>query len=96
MENLSARILRERFETLADLTQLLDGKKIKYILVAEDDTNPAVPPSSCKDKAGESFKFFAMKIRDVPGPKTYRYRIYESATGPLCIETDFAFKNPYQ
>jgi hypothetical protein len=95
-EEISKSITHSRFDDLVQLKRHLDEKGVKYTILEENDPNLMVVSASCRSKIRDKFRFFFLKLNDVPGPKLYRYGIYQGDSGPLCIEPDFSYKNPYQ
>jgi hypothetical protein len=96
IEKASAAIASQSFESLGSLTALLDARHIEYVLTLEDNPAAWVEPHRCKLPGVRGWKLFFLRLSGTSGPKTFRYRIYVPPEGNLCIEEDFAFKNPYQ
>lgn len=100
IEAISGEMMATHFATVDDLHAFLKNRNIQYLFVPEEEPVLMVEPTLCASQVGDSFKFFYLRIEGTSGPKIYRYRVYVSGSGlgpgPLCIEEDFGFKNPYQ
>lgn len=96
VEAISSHIVGMRFTSDEQLRGYLEESGLEYVLEEQNDPILIVKPSHCKVGEVGSFRFSYLRLEGIKGAKLYRYRIYQVGRQALCIETDFAFKNPYE
>ena len=84
-------------DNLSQLRQYLDGRGIEYTLNAPDPAL-SLPTPSCLDCQTSHFDriMYLILERSRQTRVLERYRIYLNGTELICVEEDFAYKNPYQ
>jgi hypothetical protein len=92
-EQISSSILSRSFADLGALTGYLDRSKMKFLLVA-DAIGKQPPESPAVTWDPENSLYYLVLLPRTP-QKLFRFRVYETAEG-LHLESDFAYKNPYQ
>lgn len=95
-EEISDVIMNGSFIDTEHLSRTLAEREVAYILTPVSEDYLMVNPTSRCQGFGSDFKLSYLRLEGVTGPKIYRYRLYWQQSGPLCIEEDFAFANPYQ
>jgi hypothetical protein len=94
-EQVSDEILTGSFVDTEELGAFLNRRAVAHTIREESDELMIVQPSVCAPRVGSDFKFGYLRLHGNSGPKIYLYRLYWGPMKPLCIEPDFAFKNPY-
>jgi hypothetical protein len=94
-EKLSDTIIKGSFHDIDQLTAVLAKQGVAYTLTPISEDFDVIEPTLCASKVGSNFNFAYLRLEGTTGPKVYRYRIYFDRSGPLCIEEDFGFANPY-
>ena len=96
LESVSAELVTMSFNDEAQLRRFLDGRGVEYEIFEE--MNPEIIPNSksCKIDMDKSFGFFWLRLKKSAGNKIFRYAVFKQDADHLCIESDFAFKNPYE
>lgn len=95
-EEVSEAIMKSSFENVGQLSEFLENQGAEHTLTTVTEDDLMVAPTSCANRVGLDFKFAYLRLEGTSGPKLYRYRLYWQQAGPLCIEEDFSFKNPYE
>lgn len=93
-EDVSSKILSQRFANYGELTSYLHKSNVKYIL--EEDAIGKEPPSSTSISWDRSRNMRYLVLLPKSQGKLFRFRVYETDKGALHLESDFAYKNPYQ
>lgn len=94
-EELSAAIMMGSFQDVRHLTEFLKKQGVKSTLTRVSEDFMKVDPTLCAGRVGSDFELAYLRLEGTTGSKVYRYRLYWHRSEPLCIEEDFAFKNPY-
>jgi|tagenome__1003787_1003787.scaffolds.fasta_scaffold18843849_1 hypothetical protein len=93
-EGVSSQILDHRFSDLEALTSYLDSLNVKYVLV--EDAIGKEPPQSKSVNWNPARNMRYLVLLPKHPEKLFRFRVYETDEGGLHLESDFAYKNPYQ
>jgi hypothetical protein len=96
IEDLSPRILGRDFADLDRLRSFIDSYGIAYDIIEETQDSLKDPPDENGVDWQAADPMYFLILRYEGGEKIYRYRVYPDRNGPLHIESDFGFKNPYQ
>jgi len=93
-EDISSKILSQRFSSIGELTGYLDKLNVKYIL--EEDAIGKEPPTNKSIAWDRNRNMHYLVLLPESQGKLFRFRVYETNEGRLHLESDFAYKNPYQ
>jgi hypothetical protein len=95
LEDISKEIMNNSFKDIDQLTGFLKTRGVSFGFRVVTEDYLEVKPTLCVNVLNEDFRFGYLILEGSAGPKMFRYRVYWTASGPVCIEEDFAFKNPY-
>jgi hypothetical protein len=93
-EGVSSKLLTRRFANVSELTACLDSLDVKYIL--EEDPIGKEPPTDTSITWDQSRNMRYLVLLPERPEKLFRFKVYETNEGRLHLESDFAYKNPYQ
>jgi hypothetical protein len=93
-EIISSGILSRKFSDLTELTIYLDDERVKYVL--EEDVLGKELPQNTSISWNQSRNMYYLVLLPRDNKKLFRFRVYETNEGGLHLESDFAYRNPYQ
>jgi quinol monooxygenase YgiN len=93
-ENVSYRLLQERFSDLEAVRRYLDSESVEYLI--EADSIGKEPPKSKAVAWNEADGMYYLVLLPRNPTKLYRFRIYPVGERSLHVEADYGYKNPYQ